>query len=84
LTADILEKQKRFEQALAHWRALRNAVPDDREVHWRLARNYAALGRPDAANEALREYLLFDLTDEERSEAERFQARLSALSRRSL
>jgi tetratricopeptide (TPR) repeat protein len=76
--ADVLDSASRHAEALELWGRLLRMTPEDKDVYWRLARTHKSMGRDDKALEALSEYFLLPLTDEEKAAAETFRSTLSA------
>ena len=74
--AEALDRDGRFGEAADEWRLLMNRRPEERLYVWSLAKSEKAAGRPEKARAALREYLLFPLSSEDRDEAEAFEKSL--------
>lgn len=72
--AGTLEQLSRWEAAIAVWKKLREKTPDDKNIYWRLAHDYAAMQNFSKAREALGDYFLLPLTVDERAEADALQA----------
>jgi tetratricopeptide (TPR) repeat protein len=71
--AESFDRDGKPRTAADEWRILMNRRPEERLYVWSLAKSEKAAGRPEKARAALREYLLFPLSTEERDEAETFE-----------
>lgn len=76
--AELLEEGNLWRAAAQHWRLLMDGNPQEKTYPWRLAKAEAAAGRPEQSRAALREYLMFPLSDPEKDEAESFEKSLGA------
>jgi tetratricopeptide (TPR) repeat protein len=68
--AGILEEENRWPDAAAHWRLLMDQNPGEALYPWRLAKAEASAGHSKKARAALREYLMFPLSERDKEEAE--------------